>query len=141
MKIIPFKAEHLEEIKLQGAQAYLSDWVTQDQGKALEALRSCSAVDDDGVIIAAAGLVPQWKDRAVAWAFLSDTGPTNFMKIHKAIMREMVDSGFRRIEITADCDHPNAHRWAKLMGFKLEAECMEAYLPDGRSSSLYARIV
>ena len=33
------------------------------------------------------------------------------------------------------------NRWAKLLGFKMEAERMEAYEPDGRSSSLYARIL
>lgn len=140
MKIISFRAEHLEDIKLQGAQTYLSDWVTRDQGLALEALQSSTAVEDDGTIIAAAGLVPQWKNRAVAWAFLSDTGPHNFMKVHRLVMKAMDESGFKRIELTADCDHPNAHRWAKLMGFRLEADRMEAYLPDGRSCSLYARV-
>ena len=69
MIVVPFEASHLERLKLQDAQMYLSNWVT------------------------------------------------------------------------VDVDFPEAHRWAKMLGFKMEAERMEAYAPDGRACSLYARIL
>ena len=138
-EVIPFKAAHLGAIQLQAAQMYLSEWVTVEQGEALEQSPSYTAMLDD-VPIGAAGVIPIWDGRSMAWSFISDTGPQLFLKCHRATKKFLDDCAVKRIEMTVDCDHIAAHRWAKMLGFEMEAERMKAYAPDGHDCALYARV-
>lgn len=138
--VVPFKAEHIAAIRLQEAQAYLSDWVTYAQAEALEEQTSYTAMLD-GVPVAAAGVIPQWQGRSLAWAFIGDVGPRKFLGIHRAVKHFLDGCYVKRLEMTVDCDFPAAHRWAKMLGFKMEAPRMEAYNPNGGDCSLYARVL
>lgn len=138
-EVVPFKAAHLAAIELQATQAHLSNWVTQAQGVALEEQNSYTALYD-GVPIGAAGIIHQWTGRSLAWAFISNTGPQMFLPFHRAVKHFLDGCYVQRIEMTVDCDFPAAHRWARMLGFKMEAERMRHYSPDGRDCSLYARI-
>jgi len=139
-EIVPFKAAHLGAIRLQEAQMYLSNWVSEEQGEALAESPSYTALED-GIPICAAGVFPIWTGRAMAWSFISNVGPTNFLKCHRAVKRFLDNCFVQRIEMTVDCDHPEAHRWAKLLGFTMEAERMKNYAPDGHDCALYARVL
>ena len=139
-QIVPFQAAHLAAIKLQESQLYLSEWVTHGQAEALAKHPSYTAVADD-VTLGAAGVIPMWQGRAMAWSFIANTGPDNFLKCHHAVRRFLKDCMVPRIEMTVDCDTAPAHRWARLLGFTMEAERMRGYSPDGRDCALYARIL
>ena len=139
-EVIPFKSAHLAAIRLQSAQMYLSDWVSDDGGHALEQTPSYTAMYNDEPI-GAAGVIPIWTGRAMAWSFLSETGPQNFLKCHRAVKRFLDGCYVQRIEMTVDCDHAAAHRWAEMLGFTMEAERMTAYAPDGHDCALYARVL
>jgi|TARA_R110000803_G_scaffold49990_4_gene103893 hypothetical protein len=139
-EVVPFKAAHLGAIRLQAAQMYLSEWVSNEQGEALEQAPSYTALED-GVPICAAGVIPIWTGRAMAWSFISDVGPTNFLKCHRAVKRFLDGCFVQRIEMTVDCNHPEAHRWARLLGFTMEAKRMKAYAPDGHDCALYSRVL
>jgi hypothetical protein len=76
----------------------------------------------------------------MAWAFIAKTDPKNFLKGHRAVKRFLDGCYTQRIEMTVDCDFPEAHRWAKMLGFTMECERMKYYSPDGRDCALYARI-
>jgi len=138
--VVPFKAEHVAIMRLQDAQASLADWITEDQAKALEPQQSYTALVD-GRPIGSAGIIHQWEGRAIAWAFISDTGPAYFLPFHRAVKDFLDKSKVRRIEMNVNCDFAQAHRWAKLLGFKKEADCMASYNPDGSDCALYARIL
>jgi hypothetical protein len=138
-EVVPFKAEHLAAIKLQNLQAHLSDWVTLEQGRGLEEYPSYTALVD-GTPIGAAGILYMWQGRAQAWAFLSDTGPANFLKGHRAVKKFLDGCYVQRLEMTVDCEFPEAHRWAKMLGFHMETERMKNYNPDGRDSAMYVRL-
>jgi|TARA_R110000796_G_scaffold46702_3_gene112962 hypothetical protein len=138
--IVPFESGHLHQLELQSAQAYLSDWVTVEQGDMLAEYPAYTAMKN-GSPLAAAGVVPVWAHRSMAWAFISDTGPNDFMMVHRAVKGFLDVCYTNRIEMTVDCDFPQAHRWAKMLGFKMECERMEAYTPDGRDCALYARVL
>jgi hypothetical protein len=138
-EVIPFKAEHLAAIKLQALQAHLSDWVTLKQGRGLEEYPSYTAMVD-GKPIGAAGVLWMWRGRAQAWAFISDTGPKNFIRGHRVVKRFLDNCYVQRMEMTCDCDFPQAHRWAKMLGFTMETERMPHYSPDGRDCSMYVRL-
>lgn len=105
IEIVPFKAAHLAAIQLQSAQASLSDWVSADQGIALEEETSYTALYED-VPIATAGIIHQWRGRALAWAFVSDTGPKMFLPVHRAVKHFLDGCYVQRIEMTVDCDFP-----------------------------------
>lgn len=136
MRIVPFKAEHVDEIEFQGAQLQLS----VDEVVFLESEVAYTALVD-GKAVASAGLIHQWEDRELAWAFVSNLGAANFRTLHRYIKKGLDDRPVKRIEMTVDCDFPQAHRWAKMLGFKLEAERMVAYAPGGRDMALYARVL
>jgi len=138
--ILPFQAAHLAQIKLQSSQAYLNDWVTVEQAASLAQHPSYTAMDDD-TVLGAGGSIPMWENRAMVWSFLSDTGPRNFLKIHRAVQKFLSSLPERRVELTVDCHVPEAHRWARMLGFKMEAERMQGYAPDGHACALYARVL
>ena len=140
IQVVPFKAEHIAAIRLQEAQAYLSDWVTDEQAEALESQLSYTAMLE-GEPVGAAGIIHQWMGRALAWAYVGDVGPRQFIHIHRAVKHFLDGCYVQRIEMTVDCDFPAAHRWAKMLGFKMEAERMKAYRPDGGDCALYARVL
>lgn len=139
-RVVPFKAEHLAAMKLQALQMHLSDWVSRDQALALEESPSYTALVDD-VPVGAAGIIPMWTGRAVAWAFFAKTSNANFLKCHQAIKRFLNGCYVQRIEMTVDCAWPAAHRWARLLGFHVECERMKHYSPDGGDCALYVRIL
>lgn len=140
IEIVQFKADHLKEIKVQKAQMFLSEFVTYEQGLDLERSISFTALKD-GKPVGAAGIVEQWGGRSTAWAFLSDVGPATFLAIHRAVKTYLDFCHIRRVEMTVACDFPEGHRWAKMLGFTLEAERMRSYDPNGADHSLYARVL
>ena len=138
-EIVPFRAEHLAGIKLQSMQAHLSNWVTMEQGRELEQSPGYTTMLD-GQPIGAGGIINIWAGRAMAWSFISKADPSSFIRIHRAVRRFLEGCHIQRIEMTVDCDFPEAHRWAKMLGFTMECERMKHYSPDGQDCALYARI-
>lgn len=95
--------------------------------------------EHDGVVLAVAGVEPQWENRAIAFALLSDDSGTHFPAIHSAVVEFLDNAPYRRIEATVDVGFKQGHRWIKMLGFELEGY-MKAYRPDGADMLLYARI-
>ena len=140
IEVVPFKAAHLAAIKLQDTQVSVSEWVTESMGVALEEHNSYTGFYE-GNPIGAAGIIHQWPGRSLAWAFIGDAGPSVFIQIHHAVKRFLDGCYVKRLEMTVDCEFPEGHRWAKLLGFKMECERMRQYTPDGRDNALYVRIL
>jgi ribosomal protein S18 acetylase RimI-like enzyme len=143
MNVISYTAEHLHQVDLQGAQAYLSDWVTPDMAAALEnETWSFTAMQDNGVPLGCAGVLNMWQGRGIAWAYLSKyAAEEKFLQVHRAVLRFLDAFYLQRIEMTVDCEFEQGHRWAKMLGFTMEAERMRAYRPDGGDVALYARVL
>ena len=135
----PFQYEDLMLLRLQPAQVYLSDWVSEAEGRALEEHPSYTGWVD-GVPIVSAGIVPQWQGRAIAWAYLSQAGAQYMPSVHRAVKRFLDGCYVQRIETSVNCEFEQGHRWARMLGFEMEAECMRAYGADGRDAALYARV-
>lgn len=90
--------------------------------------------------IAAAGVVSIYKDRGVAWAFLgAKAGP--YMPRLTAKVRSVLNAQpMKRIEMLVDYDFEAGHRWAKVLGFKVEAERMRFSGYYGNDETMYVRI-
>ena len=93
----------------------------------------------DGQVILVAGLLPQWENRALAWALVADSAGPHFAAIHKAVKRFLVKAPYRRIEAHVDVGFEPGVRWMRLLGFELEAY-KKAFRPDGADMLEFVRI-
>lgn len=140
INVVRFKAEHLEAIVDQPAQAYLRPFLTSEHIKALEqSEHSFTGISGERPIICA-GVVSYWPGRGHAWAYLDANCKREFIGVHNVVKSFLEDSSIKRIEATVDCAFEAGHRWMRLLGFELEATRMKAYTPNGVDYSLYARV-
>lgn len=93
------------------------------------------AVEHHGHVVALGGLVEQWEGRATAWALLAADAP--MLGLTRIARRTLADVGFRRVDCWVEVDFEQGHRWAELLGFRLEG-IARAYLADGSDAAIYA---
>lgn len=141
MRIVPFLPEHALAVRLQPMQAAEGPPVSQKEAEALANGPAYTALGEDGAVLAAAGLLPQWPGRACAWAMIAHNAGPHFVRITREVRRALEACEFRRIEITVDAHFAAAVRWAEVLGFRRETpEPMAAYCPNGSPAYLYALV-
>lgn len=140
IRIETFTADHYRRIIAQPAQAYIGEHVTEADVENLLGFDAFAGVTPDGAVVGAAGIYPIWHGRAICWALLGANAGPYFVQIHRAVKRFLAIQQFRRLECTVDCGFDAGHRWARMLGFKREAERMQAFDAAGRDHALYARI-
>jgi len=140
MIVRPWTLGDTDKIKLQPAQEYMKGWnmLSADLTNLSDAGLAWTAEHDE-VVLGIAGLAPQWENRALAWALISDAAGPHFRKIHAAVSRFLEASEFRRIEANVDVGFEAGERWIKLLGFQYEGY-LTAFRPDGADMLMYARI-
>lgn len=140
MVIVPFDPEHLQMLQLQAAQAWLSEDMLRPEYAQMVA--SCgvafSGIDGE-TLVGCAGLMNFHKDRAVAWALLSQQSGEHFVKIFRAMQKYLNVCTARRIEAQVACDFPQGRRLVTMLGFDFEGR-MRGFFPDGRDADLFARV-
>jgi|SRR3954471_11614472 len=139
MKVLAFKASHLADIERQtdvifGSISELNRKNLQDNGN------TYTCISSNGRVLACGGLVRFWENRAEAWAIFDKYCGTEFLLIHRATLRLMEVSPFRRIEATVELGFKEGHRWMKSLGFKQECAKLEKYFANGKDAALYARV-
>jgi len=140
LRIIALKAEHLLAVQMQPAQGHGQRYVTEAMaGELVEADGIGWAGEQDGRIIACAGILQMHEARGCAWAMFATDALAHFKTIHRVVLAVLAASPWQRIEMTVDTRHAAACRWAHRLGFAREG-LMRAYTPDGRDCYLYARI-
>lgn len=139
MKVIPFSADHFWAIDIQPAQAYVRDYVAHEDLKALEAQNSFTCAKGDKVL-ACFGWVPLYPTRASLWALISGTSGPHFVGMTRIAKQLTEELDFKRLEMEVDCEFEQGHRWARMLGFKLEAERLRGFRIDGGDSAVYARV-
>lgn len=141
LTVVPFIPEHLKALRLQPAQAWLVPAMQADgYGEAFVQAGPAYTAIVDGRVVGCLGVAELWQGRCAAWALLAADIGAHFVAIHRAVRAFLTECGFRRIEAYVDVGFEQAHRWARLLGFKLETpEPMEAFA-ENRSMYLYARV-
>lgn len=140
MIVRPWEKGDTARIEIQDAQAYMGTMANLDLDFTdLSEQGFAWTGEHDGQVMGVAGLLPQWENRAIAWAVLSKHAGPHFAHIHKAVRRYLVHAPYRRIETTVDIGFPQGVRWMKMLGFELEGY-MKAYRPDGEDMLLFARV-
>ena len=137
--VVPFKVEHLLGFVPQEMQAREFELFGANCYKSAEEGFSFSLLVEDKCV-ACAGIVEVWDGRGHAWAMISADAGKHFILVTRAVKRAIAVCNFHRIEMDVSCDFPEAHRWAKLLGFTCEVERREKFLPDGTAMALYARV-
>lgn len=132
------KVWHLAYLKSQGAFGDV-EMSTEKMAEIEREGRTYTALAEDGEVLAVAGLLCFWKGRYEAWAFLNQNRPKEFFAIHR-ITQRYLDTVKGRVEAVVDKTFENGHRWARALGFKVEAETMEKYCPNGNAATLYSRV-
>jgi hypothetical protein len=139
MIVVPYEPRHLDEMTMQPSQRYARDFVTPEAAAAVAGFPAYTALADDQVI-GCGGVVPYWHGRAEAWSFISDKAGPHFVAITRAVRKFLDAQPQDRIETAVDIDFVEGHRWARMLGFRLETGRMEKYRPDGGTCSKYVRI-
>lgn len=118
----------------------IKPYLTVQHGEAIEKAGNACTVLDGDIPVVVGGIFKFWQNRGEAWLIFGKVKTQDFITIFKMVQRFISMSPLRRIEMVIDHDFPQGHRWAKLLGFEKEAECLRSYLPDGRDVSLYALV-
>jgi hypothetical protein len=139
MIVLPFEKEHLQRMVIQQRQQGLEHLLTEEIYAALANSQAYTALDEQEVL-ACGGTVELAPGRACAWAYVSANVGSRMKFVTKVAHRFLAAAQFRRIEMDVDCDFPQAHRWAKMLGFNLECERRKSFTPDGRDCALYAMV-
>lgn len=137
----PFKAAHVAQLDVQPAQRSM---LAHLQPAILHVLEDqwSSTVFKNGRPVLCGGVIEQWPGNAILWSFMgSSLTPGEFLVVHRLVVSFVNSLPFRRVEMHVDADFPQAHRWARLLGFVCEAPRMRAFLVDGRDGALYARVM
>lgn len=141
MKLERFKAEHLQGLELQEAQAYFSDQLrSAEYAKSLELSGGFTGLVD-GKVIACGGCAEVWQGRAVVWALISKDAGRYMVQIHRAVRGFLMASQYRRIEAWVDVGFAPGERWLEMLGFTKETpEPMQGFRPDGGACFLFSRV-
>jgi hypothetical protein len=136
-RVVPFKSWHYSWMARSYVKGNVLPNLDRTSLEAMERARSYTGVVD-GEAIVSAGVMPCWRNRHIAWAFMTyNTGPhmlwiTNEVKKFLATV-----SG--RIELTVRKDFDAGHRWAKMLGFDVETQLLKEYGPLGEDHVGYVR--
>lgn len=141
MKIVPFRASHLQAIKLQPAQGhFIGALMDADYGLMLEGTTAFTALDDEGRVIACCGCEERWENCATAWALLSSDAGKHMVWLVRAVRGFIWHAApWRRVEAAVDVGFDAGNRLVQMLGFQQEGVA-RAYRPDGGDCTIWARI-
>lgn len=136
-EIVAYRPEHLAALRLQEAQAFLGDFLSDEKmAQGIAGPWSYTGLLD-GVPVGVAGLSEKWPGVATAWALFAPDIPKSAWLAITRKCRAVVDAcGFKRIEAAVREDHVQGHRFAKALRFSPSA-LMRRWGPDGRDYRLY----
>lgn len=140
MIVRPWQRGDSEAVNLQTAQRYTGDLadVSADLTPLSEVGLAWTA-EVDGQVVMCGGLLPQWENRALAWALIGENAGPHFAVIHRYVRQFLTHSPYRRIEAHVDVGFAPGARWMKMLGFELEAY-KKAFRPDGADMLEFVRI-
>jgi len=136
----PCALEHIAKIKPQpGEEVDKAHFMTDEFNHVLKKGMSVSFWDGEDCV-GAGGVAPIYAHRAMAWAFLgANSGPYMHQITRKA--RQLFELyPAKRIEMLVDYKFDAGHRWAKVLGFEVEAARMRMSGIYGDDETMYVRI-
>jgi hypothetical protein len=141
MRLEPLTAAHVAALDPQDAQAHLSAEERLQVSLAQAAHGPSFAALAGELVVAVGGVYTVWPTRGIGWAGLSRHAGPHMLALTRAVRDWYEALGYLRVEMYAAADHPEAVRWARLLGFHNETPIpMRAFLPEGTDAYLFARV-
>lgn len=136
--LLPFRRWHLDVlgISAEGGEAF--DHTSED-AHLMEKSGLCWTLVYGADPVACGGFFNVWKGRYIAWMLLNEKSGRHMV----AVTRHAVERMARlkgRIELTVRADFAKGHRWAKLLGFEVEAPVLRRFGHDGADHVGYAKV-
>lgn len=139
MIVIPFRAEHFASLDIQPAQAHVRDFVNAGELASIEDQNAFTCLHD-GRALACFGYVEIYPHRAQIWGLLAASCGRHMTGVTRVARRFIASLPHRRIEMDVDTEFDAGHRWARMLGFQLEAPRLRRYGMNGGDTAIYARI-
>lgn len=135
--VVPFKRWHYDWLG-PAAEGAAPVRVPEDMLAAMEAAYSRTMIVD-GEIVCCVGSVTPWPGRHCVWAYMSPKSAAHLLWITRESLK-LAATLEGRLELTVRADFAAGHRWAKLLGFEVEAPMLRDYGPAGEDHVGYVRM-
>lgn len=139
-ELVKFKVEHLGRLLDGESESYFGPQVTAENFRHLENARFAYTILSEGKPILCGGVHLYWENRGETWAFLDKNSRSKFLELHNIVKRVLNECPVRRIEAAVAVDFEPGHRWMRALGFREEAQRLQAYFPDGTDCAMYAKV-
>lgn len=139
MKIVDFDPIHVKQIDLQPHQKQWQDSITHADFETLKQ-NSWTILNGDKPIFIG-GFVRLHAHRVASWTLLSADAGRYMIRIARFCKLMCNYNIGCRVECYVDCDFSQGHRFALMVGFKLEAARMIAFEIDGRDAAMYSMFI
>jgi hypothetical protein len=106
----------------------------------LEAIGGKAAVDDNGDVLAIAGIMPRWENVGLAWAWLARGWRKHARRITAEMITGIETAPYHRIEVAVKAGFHRGERWAERLGFELETPLARKWSPDGQDFSIWVKV-
>lgn len=132
---------HLSVIEVQDAQKYDQAVLIAPEYADMACRNEAISLWHGNKCLGAAGIIPVFPHRAMAWALLSRHIGPYMHPATKKVRRFLALSPVPRIEMTVRADFEAGHKWARLLGMRLETpEPLRKYGANGEDEMIYARV-
>lgn len=132
---------HLEAIEVQDMQKYDQAVLLAPEYADMACRNEAFSMWYGNQCLGAAGVIPVFPHRAMAWALLSRHIKPHMREATRKIRKFLAISPIPRIEMTVRADFEAGHRWARALGMKLETpEPLRMYGANGEDEVIYARV-
>ena len=141
LEYVKCRPEHFAYINVQDAQKEELAQVIHTDYADLMCQNLSLSVWLNSRCLGAAGIVPVYPHRAIAWALVSRDIGAALVPISRKVRRILELDPTPRIEMTVAVDFKAGHTWAGLLGMTLETpEPLRRHGARGEDEMLYARI-
>lgn len=138
-QVVRFQRWHLAWLESVGcAETGVAQTLGLEERKFLERSDSWTGVWNGDPIVCA-GLIQYWPGRSQAWAYMGKNAGRHMTWVTNRVMEHLAKVQ-GRIEMTVRMDFEPGQRWARMLGFEVEAPCMAHFGPEGENHIGYARI-
>lgn len=84
----------------------------------------------EGTPLLCGGTLPQWPGRHMSWAYLNKHSGRHMCMVVR-FARKAIRAPQCRIDMTVRADFLAGHKFAKMLGYRVETPWMESYGPEG----------